>query len=180
MDEKLNGRHNASNLDLSALVEPNEFDRFLNSFIGWVNADISGKDSPRVKALWVSERSWEMLRPTINRAGCAASPGLWKHTIVCPLYLFTTDQTGVHATAQQRAESLRNLLPVAEQRVIDALAQFDSVFFVQALKEFRKTSIPISSLVFLCLSLLEDWHGIGGALTPSAREWWNGYATTRP
>ena len=166
--------------DLSALAQQNEFDRFLNDFIGWVNDDLGGGETPRVKALFVTERSWGMLRSTINRAGCGASPELWKHTIVCPVYFFTTSMPGVHATAQQRAESVKYLLPVAEQRVIDALAQFDSVFFVQALKEFRKTSIPISSLVFLCLSLLEDWHGIGGALTPSAREWWNGYATTRP
>ena len=166
--------------DLSALVQPNEFDTFLNDFIGWVNDDLSGGKTPRVKALFVTERSWGMLRSTINRAGCGASPELWKHTVVCPLYLFMTDQLGVHATAQQRAESLRYLLPVVQEPVINALAQFDSIFFVQVPTKIERMRVPLPSLVFVSLSLLEDWHNLPGTLTPTSMEWWNGYSTTRP
>ena len=181
MDKKSNETYTTprSSFDLSALMEPNKFDSFLNEFIEWVNEDLRCGESPKVKTLFVTERSWGMLRSTMNRAGCDATEELWKHTIVCPLYLFMTTQQGIHATAQQRVESLRYLLPVAEESTIDALAHFDSIFFFQAPAEFERMPIPTSSLAFVCLSLLEDFHNIPGALTPNVKKWWNGYSTTR-
>jgi len=180
LEEKLRRTsYSASQLDL--LSQPNEFDEYLNRFLKWVNSELRGGAAPQIKTLFVTERSWGMLRETVQRAGCHATPETWKNTIVCPLYIFTTTTPGVHASPEQHAENLRYILPVAESNVIDALARFDTLLFIQAPAEHDRLQIPLTSLAFVCLSLLEDWHNLPGALAPSTIEWLNEYSrTTRP
>jgi hypothetical protein len=159
-------------------LQPNEFDSYLSEFLDWVNSSLGGGATPKIKALFVTERSWGMLRETVQRAGCNATPETWKNTIVCPLYIFTTTTPGVHATPQQHEENLRHILPVAQPEIIEALARFDTLLFIQAPAEHDRLQIPLTSLAFVCLSLLEDWHNLPGALAPSTIEWLNEYSRT--
>ena len=71
----------------------------------------------------------------------------------------------------KNAENLRHLLPFAKSSIIDALARFDSIVFIQAPAENERMPIPTLALAFVCLSLLEAWYGISGVLTPSTEEW---------
>jgi hypothetical protein len=176
LEEKLRRTaYSASQLDL--LSQPNEFDEYLNKFLKWVNSELRGGATPKLKALFISQRSWRMLRETVQRAGCNASEEIWRHTIVCPLYIFITT-TGVHATPEQHEENLRHVLPVAPADIIEALARYDTIFFIQAPAERERLQIPLASLAFVCLSLLETWYNIPGALAPSTMEWLNEYSRT--
>ena len=150
-------------------MKPNDVDLMVGGFVRWViEAKLGGGPAPTTKAILIPERAWMSMREAAKQEGDDVPVDEWKLTPVWLFYAFGTSSLTVHArTREQRIGNLARILPDFEQHVIEGLADFDAIFFVQE----ALSVIPTDALVEMCLYMLERWHNKLGSYVPHAQEW---------